>query len=80
MITEDPLYIKASSKIGMYVDLGAEKLLAAERSGQKIAVEIKSFLGLSTIHEFHLAVGQFLNYRLALEKLEPERVLYLAIL
>lgn len=79
VITEDPLYIKASSKIGMYVDLGAEKLLAAERSGQKIAVEIKSFLGLSTIHEFHLAVGQFLNYRLALEKLEPERVLYLAI-
>lgn len=79
VITDDPLYLKASPKIGMYVDLGAKKLLAAERNGQKIAIEIKSFLGLSAIQEFHLALGQFLNYRLALGKLEPERVLYLAI-
>ncbi|KAM3114496.1 XisH family protein [Phormidesmis sp. 146-33] len=79
LITADPLYIKASPQIAMDVDLGAEKLLAAERSGKKIAVEIKSFLGLSAIHEFHLALGQFLNYRLALEKLESERTLYLAI-
>ncbi len=78
-ITNDPLYIKASPRIRMFVDLGAEKLLAAERSGQKIAVEIKSFLGLSAINEFHLALGQFLTYRLALADLEPERVLYLAI-
>lgn len=79
VITDDPLYLKASPKIGMYIDLGAEKLLAAERSGQKIAIEIKSFLGLSAIQEFHLALGQFLNYRLALGKLDPERVLYLAV-
>jgi hypothetical protein len=79
IITNDPLYLRVSPKIGMYIDLGAEKLLAAERSGQKIAIEIKSFLGLSAIQEFHLALGQFLNYRLALEKLEPERVLYLAV-
>ncbi len=57
----------------MYVDLGAEKLLAAERDGREIAVEIKSFLGLSAINEFHSALGQFLNYRLALGKLEPSR-------
>jgi hypothetical protein len=79
IITNDPLYLRVSPKIGMYIDLGAEKLLAAERSGQKIAIEIKSFLGLSAIQEFHLALGQFLNYRLALGKLEPERVLYLAV-
>jgi hypothetical protein len=79
VVTDDPLYIKASRQIGMYVDLGAERLLAADRSGQKIAVEIKSFLGLSAINEFHLALGQFLNYRLALSKLEPDRVLYLAV-
>jgi hypothetical protein len=59
--------------------LAAEKLLVAERSGQKIAVEIKSFLGVSVISEFHLALGQFLNYRLALEKLDSERILYLAV-
>jgi hypothetical protein len=79
VITDDPLYLKASPKIGMYIDLGAEKLLAAERNGQKIAIEIKSFLGLSAIQEFHLALGQFLNYRLALGKMQPDRVLYLAV-
>lgn len=29
--------------------------------------------------DFHLALGQFLNYRLVLQRLEPERTLYLAI-
>jgi hypothetical protein len=79
LITDDPLYLKASAKVGIYIDLAAEKLLIAERSGQKIAVEIKSFLGVSVISEFHLALGQFLNYRLALEKLDPARTLYLAV-
>ena len=63
----------------MKIDLGAEKLLAAGKGERLIAVEVKSFVGLSTISEFHVAVGQFLNYRIALEKLEPERVLYLAV-
>lgn len=45
----------------------------------KIAVEVKSFVGLSNLSDFHLAVGQFLNYRLALEELESDRILYLAI-
>lgn len=78
-ITHDPLFVKASQKFKVYIDLGAEKLLTAEKEQQKIAIEIKSFLGMSSINEFHLAVGQFLNYRLALQKLEPERILYLAI-
>jgi hypothetical protein len=29
--------------------------------------------------EFHTALGQYLNYRLALQKLESERSLYLAV-
>jgi XisH protein len=33
----------------MYVDLGAERLLAAERAGQQIAVEIKSFTNASLL-------------------------------
>lgn len=40
----------------MYIDLGAEPILAAERAGEKIAVEIKSFLGESNIYEFHTAL------------------------
>lgn len=31
------------------------------------------------ISDFHVALGQFLNYRLALEAQDPERTLYLAI-
>ncbi len=77
-ITDDPLYIKVED-VDFYIDLGAEKVLAAEKSGQKIAVEIKSFLGASEVNEFHSALGQFLNYRLALNLKEPERTLYLAV-
>jgi hypothetical protein len=59
--------------------LGAEQLLAAERAGEKIAVEIKSFLNPSAITDFYAALRQFLSYRLALEFVEPERNLYLAV-
>ena len=78
-ITDDPLYLKISEKIDIYIDLGAEKLISAEKEGEKIAVEIKSFIGKSTIFEFHAALGQFLNYKLALKKNEAERVLFLAV-
>ena len=77
-ITADPLQIKLGD-IDAYIDLGAEKLLTAEKNGKKIAVEIKSFLGASNIYDFYLAFGQFLNYREALNKQEPERVLFLAV-
>jgi XisH protein len=63
----------------MKVDLAAYKLLSAEKGNQKIAVEVKSFVGLSAISEFHTALGQLLNYQVALDKLEPDRILYLAI-
>lgn len=64
----------------MSVDLAAEKLIAAEREGKKIAVEVKSFLEKSSaISEFHTALGQFINYRGALRRREPERILYLAV-
>jgi XisH protein len=63
----------------MYVDLGAEKILGAERNGEKIAVEVKSFVGASATTEFNAALGQFLKYQLALEEEQPDRTLYLAI-
>ena len=78
-ITHDPLTLRIEGIADMYIDLGAEQLVAAEREGKKIAVEIKSFLGTSTISEFHTAVGQFTNYRYALQLQEPERTLYLAV-
>ncbi len=64
----------------MEIDLGAERLLAAERGEEKIAVEVKSFLvGTSAISEFHTALEQFINYRVALRQKEPQRLLYLAV-
>ncbi len=78
IITDDPLKFKFGN-VNFQVDLGAEKLVAAERAGEKIAVEIKSFLNPSAITDFYAALGQFLSYRLALKATEPERVLYLAV-
>ncbi|MDZ8186414.1 MAG: XisH family protein [Nostoc sp. ChiSLP02] len=78
VITHDPLVVKFG-KDKMSIDLGAEQILAAERGTEKIAVEIKSFLGDSELFDYHAALGQFLNYRLALRLREPERVLFLAV-
>lgn len=78
VITADPLILKID-KVKFEVDLAAEKLFAAEKAGQKIAVEIKSFLNPSAVRDFHSALGQFLNYRLGLQMTEPDRTLYLAI-
>jgi XisH protein len=61
------------------IDLAAEELLGAEKEGRKIAVEVKSFISTSNVSEFHTALGQFLNYRDALDKIDPERQLYLAV-
>jgi XisH protein len=77
-ITSDPLIIRID-RIKLEIDLGAEKVFAAEKDGQKIAVEVKTFINPSAITDFHNALGQFLNYRLALEMTEPKRVLYLAV-
>ncbi|MFM7407882.1 MAG: XisH family protein [Cuspidothrix sp.] len=78
LITNDPLKFKFGN-VNFQVDLGAEKLVAAEKEGEKIAVEIKSFLNPSAITDFYAALGQFLSYRLALENLEPNRTLYMAV-
>jgi XisH protein len=77
-ITHDPLSLKFGL-VDMYVDLAAENLLAAMRENQYIAVEIKSFIGASTLSEVHSALGQFINYRIALESQYPEHKLYLAV-
>ncbi|MGK7946979.1 MAG: XisH family protein [Microcystaceae cyanobacterium] len=77
-ITDDPLRLDVGGT-KFEIDLGAEQLLGAERGKEKIAVEIKSFLSDSPLTDYHAALGQFLNYRLALEISEPTRILYLAL-
>lgn len=79
-ITHDPYYLNDKIKNIKYeIDLGAEKLLAAERNSEKIAVEIKSFTKISFRHEFHGVLGQYLIYYKGLYQIEPERQLFLAM-
>ncbi len=78
MITHDPLRLDYGG-FDFFIDLGAETVIGATKNGRKIAVEIKSFLGTSSLSDFHLAVGQFMNYRLVLKRKEPERALYIAV-
>ena len=78
VITNDPLYLDFGG-VEVYIDLAAEKIIAAEREGEKIAVEVKSFIGSSAISEFHKALGQFINYKIALSQKQPERKMYLAV-
>jgi hypothetical protein len=77
-ITDDPLFLQYET-VEVFIDLGAEKLIAAEKSGTYIAVEIKSFVSPSVLSEFHTALGQFLNYQYILQQKDPTRILYLAV-
>lgn len=77
-ITHDPYKIKIE-EVGYEIDLGAEPIIAAEKEEQIIAVEIKSFVGPSNINEFHRAIGQFIDYSIALEEEDPNRILFLAV-
>jgi hypothetical protein len=78
VITHDP-YALAFGRHNLYVDLGAEQMLAAERGLERIAVEIKSFVGHSEIEDLQHALGQYLLYRSLLHRKDPQRTLYLAI-
>lgn len=78
IITDDPLTLQFGSR-SVFVDLGAKKLLAAERDGQRIAVEIKSFVGKSLVKDWENTIGQYILYLKILSKKEPDRTLYLAI-
>jgi hypothetical protein len=77
-ITADPYFVQFGD-ISQYIDIAAEKLIGAERGDRRIAIEVKSFTSPSMVTEFHAALGQFLHYRMILEKEDPDRVLYLAV-
>ena len=87
-ITDDPYVITYGERF-LFVDLGAEEaqtteeitgnFIGAERAGLRIAVEIKELKGQSVIVELEQAIGQYVLYRLLLNRIEPERTVYLAI-
>ena len=79
-VTHDPLSIQIDATT-LLVDIGAEQIVTADRDGERIAVEIKSFVSLSSVQDLKEAVGQFWLYELALRKslAHRDRSLFLAI-
>jgi XisH protein len=77
-ITDDPLTLEIGER-DLFVDVGAEKLLIAERGHRKIAVEIKSFISPSLVADLEQALGQYILYADIIAETYPERTLYLAV-
>jgi hypothetical protein len=77
-ITADPLRLTYEDE-RFEPDLAAERILIAERGIEKIAVEIKSFIGQTFRQDFYEALGQFIHYHFVLSQVEPDRQLVLAI-
>jgi hypothetical protein len=77
-ITHDP-YRLTSGRRNLWVDLGAERLLAAEKGALRIAVEVKTFGGASDVESLEQAVGQHVLYRALLTGQDPGRLLFLAV-
>jgi hypothetical protein len=78
VITHDPYTLPFGDR-DVYADLGAERVIAAEKDDNKIVVEVKSFTGASEVRDLEVALGQFVFYRHLIRGWEPERQLWLAI-
>lgn len=78
IVTHDPYPLPFGDR-DVYADLGAERTLAAERGDERIAIEVKSFVGASEIKDLELALGQFVFYRHLLSSHDPRREMWLAI-
>ena len=78
-ITDDPFRMEYE-EIEVFADLAAERSpIVAEKEGQKIVVEIKTFAGRSFIRQLQQALGQYSLYLDMIELNELDYELYLAI-
>ena len=78
-ITDDPLRIRAGRR-NLYVDLAADRgRIGAAKDGERIAVEIQSFVADSDLDNLHRAVGQYAVYRAVLGRGKTPRKLFLAV-
>ena len=80
IVTNEPLSLKVS-ETDLFIDIGAERFIAASKGRERIAVEVKSFIKLSAVQDLKEAVGQFIIYEdaLRLSPVNADRVLYLAV-
>jgi hypothetical protein len=78
-ITHDPLAVQIGLR-RLFVDLSADRMaIGAERAGERIAVEVQSFLSKSDVDDLYRAVGQYVVYKLLLDREPLGRVLYLGV-
>lgn len=78
-ITDDPYVIFYGERF-LFVDLGLiesktldqieGRFIGAERENRRIAIEIKEFQGRSAIADLEQAIGQYVLYRLLLNKVD----------
>jgi len=78
IVTDDPLTFKIG-KVHVQIDLGAERLIAAQKGQERIAVEIKTFVNASFITALYEAIGKYVVYKNVLKLTDPNRTLYLAV-
>jgi len=77
-ITHDPFFLEIGEK-RLSADLGAERIITAQRGTERIIVEVKSFLGASDIVDLEKALGQYILYQRIIEYHQLDYCLYLAI-
>jgi len=77
-ITHDPFRLEIGDR-RLEADLGAERLIQAEKAVRKIVVEIKSFVGRSEMKDLEQALGQYTLYHQIMTENHIERQLYLAV-
>jgi hypothetical protein len=78
IITHDPFPLQIGKK-RLSADLGAERLISAEKETQRIVVEVKSFVGQSDVKDLEQALGQYVLYQQILNEMGSDRSLYLAV-
>ena len=77
-ITHDQFSFKLGKKV-LFADLGAERVISAEKKLRQIIVEVKSFIGRSQVNDLENALGQYILYRQGLNEANINRELYLAV-
>ena len=78
-ITAEP-YPLEYEDVELYPDLAVEKFISETEKKCKIIIEIKSFISLSLIKDFELALGQYILYRNLIQLAQDEyQEIYLAI-
>lgn len=77
-ITHDPLIIPSGGTT-FRIDLGAEKIILAQKGIDKIAVEIKSMLKVALVYDFYETFGQYIFYRDAFDDEGIDREMYIAV-